>query len=93
MMNASATAQRINRAAQLVSQLVVAAPHDTTLPIILKQLHFLQEVYERDQSFLAVPSSRVTLGVIAAKEDYDTIHPELAGLLHEISYAIKHQAG
>lgn len=89
-MDAEMTKQRIDNAIRMGNDLFHSKPENQTLPIILKQLTYLKEVFERDHSFLAVPRGKMTFGVIAAKEEYDEIFPAFADLLHEISWDLDH---
>ena len=81
--------KRINDALEMASSHVTNDPWDPTMPIVVEQLKYLKEVYERDGSLDSIPKGKMTIGVIAAKE-YDTSHPQLARLLHEISWVINH---
>lgn len=83
------TKQRIEEAIRIASGLASGDPPDTTAPIILKQLEYLKQAYERDGSLKSIPKGKMTIGVIAAKE-YDTAEPRLAELLHDISWEIEH---
>ena len=84
---------KINQAIQETRQLIAREPDRTALPMILKQLLDLQSIYERDRNFAAVEGDKVTMGVIAAKSDYDVIFPKYADLIHDITYALDQPKG
>jgi hypothetical protein len=83
--------KQIERAASWTKKLIKQTPERSGLRSILAQLLELQSIYLRDGSFAGVPKDRLTMGVIAAKSDFDVIYPEYAELVHDISYAIEHQ--
>src|ERR1019366_8919311 len=89
VMKKVSTKQRIENALEMASSLATNDPRDPTMPIVVEQLKYLKEVYERDGSFDSIPKGKMTIGVIAAKE-YDTSRPRLARLLHDISWVLNH---
>ncbi|HKE29354.1 MAG TPA: immunity protein Tsi6 family protein [Bryobacteraceae bacterium] len=82
------THRKLTEALKVGHQLAGKDPSDLALNDTLKQLAFLESVYERDRTFRSVPKGRMTFGVIAAKEEYDVVYPEFAHLLHDLSAAI-----
>ena len=89
-MNAPMLMRKVEEALEMGKALVEQRPKDTTLPIVMEQLQYLEKIYERDGNFRAIPAGKLTIGVIAAKE-YDTSQPKFANLLGDIDYAIDHQ--
>jgi hypothetical protein len=89
-MDIELTKHRIDDAMRIANGLLQSKPTDSTLPMILEQLAYLNEVYDRDHNFRTVPVKKMTLGVIAARE-YDTVSPDFADLLCKISLALDHQ--
>jgi hypothetical protein len=89
-MNAPMLKRKVDEALQMGRDLVERRPNDSTLPIVIEQLVYLEKIYERDRNFRAVPAGKLTIGVIAAKE-YETSQPKFASILGEIDYAIDHQ--
>ena len=88
-MDTISTKQRIDEALRIASELAQKDPDDSTTPIIVKQLRYLKQAYERDGNLKSIPKGKMTIGVIAAKE-YDTAYPQLADLLYEIAWVLDH---
>jgi len=88
-MDKVSTRQLIDDALQVANQLAQKNPSDSTVPIVIEQLLYLKQVYERDGNLNAIPKGKMTLGVIAAKE-YDTTQPDLANLLYKIDWILDH---
>jgi len=70
-------------------ELIQAGKSVSTVKVVLEQLVYLEEVYDRDGNFRSVPPGKLTIGVIAAKE-FDVSHPKFANVLGEIDYALDH---
>lgn len=89
-MEVSETMRRVDDALRMAAAVAAKDPEDPTIPIVIKQLQYLQDVYRRDGDLGAIPKGKMTIGLIAARE-YDTAEPNLADLLHKISWDLNHQ--
>jgi hypothetical protein len=89
-MNGISTKERIDEALKIVSDLAQKHPDQSSARVVLDQLRYLKDIYERDGGLRSVPKGKLTIGLIAARE-YDTENPELADLLYKIDWAIDHQ--
>ena len=90
-MKSLSTIEQIDKALSLANALATKEPDDRALQSIIKQLEYLKGIWEAKGSLAAVPKGKMTLGVIAAKEEYDTNYPELANLLHDISWTVNQE--
>jgi hypothetical protein len=90
VMDNELTKQRIDDAMGIAKELLKSRSKDSALPMIIEQLNYLKEIYDRDRSFKTVPANKMTFGLIAAK-NYDMLYPKFADILYNISWALDHQ--
>jgi hypothetical protein len=88
-MDQGSTKDRIDEALRIASDFARRNPNHSATQIVLEQLEYLKQVYERNGNLKSVPKGKMTIGLIAARE-YDTEQPDLADLLYKIDWTIDH---
>lgn len=89
-MDTESVKRKIDEAVTIGTELSREKPQISTLPMVLEQLLYLKEIYDREKGFRSVPKGKLTMGVIAAKDSYDVVHPKFANLLYDIDYSLDH---
>jgi len=80
-------ADQTELALSMIHTLLLEKPATPTLSSIYQQLEFLKNELIRPNGLDDLP--RFTFGILAAKEDYDLVYPELANILHNLSHFVR----
>ena len=88
-MNPSTIASKVEEAIALAEN-CVTGPLSVSMRRVLEELLYLRSTYEKYGNYFQVDPACIAMGMRAAKCEYDDNLPNLAPLLYDIAYAIRH---